>query len=63
MKTINGDGIKEHDTNVSPAGRLEEANGKWKEITDDLYILEVILEGYRLPLKESPPSVLLKNNK
>ena len=28
-----------------------------------LYILEVIREGYRLPLKESPPRVLLKNNK
>ena len=45
MKTINGDGIQEHDTNVSPACRLEEAYEKWKEITDDLYILEVIREG------------------
>ena len=34
-----------------------------KKITDDLYILEVIRQGYRLPLKESPPSVLLKDNK
>ena len=33
---------------------------KWKEITDDLYILEVIREGYKLPLKESPPDILLK---
>ena len=48
------------DTCISPAGRLEMAYEKWKEITDDLYILEEIRKGYKLPIKESPPDILLK---
>ena len=34
-----------------------------KEITDDLYILEVFREGYKLPLMASPPDICLKNNR
>ena len=36
------------------------ADEKWIEITDDLYILEKIRKGYKLPIKESPPDILLK---
>lgn len=49
-------------TVLSPAGRLAKAYDKWKEITDDQYILEVIKQGYKLPFKESPPEVYIKNN-
>ena len=36
---------------------------RWKEITDDLYILDVIREGYKLPLMVSHPDICLKNNR
>lgn len=52
-----------NDNLLSPAGRLGMAYKKWKEITDDLYILSVIKDGYTLPLKATPPSIVLPNNR
>ena len=48
---------------VSPVGRLNKAMEKWKEITADTYILDVIKQGYPLPLKENPPAIVLRNNR
>ncbi|MCG7875782.1 MAG: reverse transcriptase domain-containing protein [Candidatus Thiodiazotropha endolucinida] len=56
-------GTSEGDLEPSPVGRLQKAIDKWKEITDDRYILEVIRQGYSLPLKENPKTIILKNNK
>ena len=35
---------------------------KWKEITDDSYILKVIKESYTLPLRATVLSIILNNN-
>jgi len=50
-------------TTVSPVGRLRNAADKWKCITDSSYMLDVVENGYRLPFKETPEEVFLKNNK
>ena len=63
LKSIHCDDSLEEQCSVSIAGRLEKFYEKWKAVTDDLYILKVVKEGYRLPLKESPPHVVLNNNK
>ncbi|KAL5017702.1 hypothetical protein ScPMuIL_005215, partial [Solemya velum] len=36
---------------------------QWKNITDDLYILDVISSGYKLPFQDIPMSVHLGNNR
>ena len=48
-----------------PVGRLGKRFDKWKEITEDLYtcIFKVVKEGYILPLRAIPASIILKNNK
>ena len=48
---------------VSPMGRLKKCIEKWKQATNNRYILNVVQNGYRLPLKEFPDKVCLKNNK
>jgi hypothetical protein len=48
---------------ISPVGRLKQHYSKWSEATDSRYILDVVQNGYRLPLKAIPESVVLKNNK
>ncbi|XP_045211850.2 uncharacterized protein LOC123563229 isoform X1 [Mercenaria mercenaria] len=48
---------------VSPVGRLRHCSNKWREASDSAYIMDVVEKGYKLPLKEIPPSVVLKNNK
>ena len=48
---------------VSPVGRLRGNLSKWKDSTDSVYICDVIEFGYRLPLKEVPDNVVLKNNR
>ena len=48
---------------VSSVGRLSKEIEKWKEITDDEYILDVIKHGYQLPLKDNPPGIVLRNNR
>ena len=54
---------KGEEMEVSPVGRLKHRTEKWKEITDDSYILDVIQTGYKVPFKSSPPTVSLRNNK
>jgi hypothetical protein len=49
--------------NVSPIGRLKSHLTKWKEINANKYILDVIEKGYRIPFKDVPESVHLKNNR
>ncbi|XP_060597031.1 uncharacterized protein LOC132750954 [Ruditapes philippinarum] len=51
------------DTVVSPVGRLKNCVNKWKEASDSAYIIQVVEKGYMLPLKEVPPSVVLRNNR
>ena len=51
------------DKRLSPIGRLGKRLDKWKEITENLYMLKVLKEGYILPLGASPASIILKNNK
>ena len=63
-KSRNSDEVSETDEEcLSPAGRLGIAYEKWKAITDNLYILKVIKEGYTLPLRATVPSIVLNNNK
>ena len=47
----------------SPVGGLKRHYSKWSEATDSRYILDVVQNGYRLPLKAIPESAVLKNNK
>ena len=51
------------DERASPVGRLRNCIQRWVEITDDVYILNVIRFGYKLPFKVIPEQVFLKNNK
>ena len=53
----------DEEVKVSPVGRLNQELNKWKEITDDSYILDVIEHGYQLPLKDNPPGTVLRNNR
>ena len=48
---------------VSPIGRLKKSINKWQSIGASQYILDVISNGYSLPLKTSPEKVHLRNNK
>ena len=47
----------------SPVGRLRSHLEKWKDITDDSYILDIVENGYKIPFRQMPPEVVLKNNK
>ena len=47
----------------SPVGRLKLCKSKWQEATDSKYILDIVEHGYKLPLKQLPDSIILKNNK
>lgn len=47
----------------SPVGRLKDCVSQWRLATDSLYILDVIENGYKLPFKNIPEKVVLKNNK
>ena len=48
---------------VSPVGRLKNCISKWKQATTSKYIVDVVQNGYRLPLREQPTKVCLRNNK
>ena len=48
---------------VSPVGRLKNCISKWKQATTNKYIVDVVQNGYRLPLREQPTKVCLRNNK
>lgn len=47
----------------SPVGRLKDCISQWRLATDSLYILDVVENGYKLPFKDIPERVVLKNNK
>ena len=47
----------------SPVGRLKNHVSKWKEVTSDSYILDVVQTGYKLPFKTLPDCIVLGNNK
>ena len=48
---------------ISPVNSLKNHLSKWEEIKASDYILRIIREGYRLPLKTIPHSILSDNNK
>ena len=47
----------------SPVNRLKNHASKFKQVTSDSYILDVVMNGYKLPFKTLPDSAVLKNNK
>ena len=47
----------------SPVGRLKRYLNKWRSVSASSYIVDVVENGYRLPFKQTPPSVCLRNNK
>ena len=47
----------------SPVGRLKLCKSKWQEATDSKYIIDIVEHGNKLPLKQLPASIILKNNK
>ncbi|KAL5013264.1 hypothetical protein ScPMuIL_007534 [Solemya velum] len=49
--------------NLSPVGRLKANVSEWKSITNNVHIIDVIENGYKLPLKTEPNSIILKNNR
>ena len=61
------DVLKLYDINnakkCSPVGRLKQSLHKWEQIGASSYILNVIENGYTLPLKTEPQKVCLRNNK
>ncbi|XP_053398872.1 uncharacterized protein LOC128556920 [Mercenaria mercenaria] len=48
---------------VSPVGRLKSHASKWRSVSGDSYIVDVIENGYKLPFKVIPSGTDLKNNK
>ena len=51
------------DRESSPVGRLKKHVNKWKEMSDNKYIIDVIENGYKIPFKQVPAEAELKNNK
>ncbi|MCG7876286.1 MAG: reverse transcriptase domain-containing protein, partial [Candidatus Thiodiazotropha endolucinida] len=47
----------------SPVGRLKMCANQWKSAGANGYILSVVQGGYRIPFKQLPDPVYLKNNK
>ena len=48
---------------VTPVGGLKNCISKWEQATNSKYILDVVQNSYKLPLKENPTNVCLRNNK
>ena len=48
---------------ISPVGRLKDRIHVWDQLQVDIYIRDVIVNGYKLPFKELPSSVFLNNNR
>ncbi|XP_060597608.1 uncharacterized protein LOC132751470 [Ruditapes philippinarum] len=48
---------------ISPVGRLKAHASKWRSINGDSFIVDVIENGYKLPFRNIPSKVMLKNNK
>ncbi|VDI59227.1 Hypothetical predicted protein [Mytilus galloprovincialis] len=47
----------------TPVGRLKIRLDKWKLITDNQYILDIIENGYKIPFKTEPDRMHINNNK
>ena len=47
---------------ISPVGRLRSRYSEWEKITENNYILDIILNGYKIPFITTPESVILDNN-
>ena len=47
----------------SSVGKLNDRISQWRLATNSFYILDVIENGYKLPFKDIPEKVVLKNNK
>ena len=48
---------------ISPMGRLQSRYDEWQKVTNNQFILGIIKDGYKLPFKEVPEPVKLRNNK
>ena len=48
---------------ITPVGRLKKAAGKWESIGTNQVLLNIIKEGYMLPLYSLPASAELENNR
>ena len=48
---------------ISPVGRLKDRIHVWDQLQVDIYIKDVIVNGYKLPFKELLSSVFLNNNR
>ena len=62
----NFDSFYEYENNnsdINVKGRLKQSFDFWKEIGTSDFILDVIAEGYKIPLLHEPESVFLRNNK
>ncbi|MES9879252.1 MAG: hypothetical protein ABW185_00020, partial [Sedimenticola sp.] len=56
--------VNDHPVSVeSPVGRLQRCYEKWDAVGANRYILDVIKKGYKLPMKYTPGSIELSNNK
>ncbi|VDI58958.1 Hypothetical predicted protein [Mytilus galloprovincialis] len=55
--------LLEVDMPVSPVGKLRSKLHEWKTITTSTHIIDVIENGYKLPLKTEPEVKHLKNNR
>ena len=49
--------------NLSPMGRLKDRYDEWEKVISNPFIQGVIRDGYKLPFKEVPEQIELKNNK
>jgi hypothetical protein len=59
----NGHSSVEKVNSITPVGSLYSCLSEWKNIGASQYILSVIENGYKLPLKSEPESVALRNNR
>ena len=52
-----------NEATVSPVGRLKERAGKWADFGASAEILDIVENGYKLPLHTLPDSKELRNNR
>ena len=48
---------------ITPEDRLRDHIDVWDQMQVDRYIRHVIMNGYKLPFKDLPPSYVLNNNR
>ena len=59
------DSISEYDSSdkdISVVGRLAKQAEFWEKIGTPHYILDIIKNGYRMPLESTPENKILRNN-